>query len=772
MSRKKEHRRGEPLAVDRKQRIEKAVREGRFQQALELAKHLYKDEPVPEHKELVKKASLGRASQLHEQSYDRDAIGVLEAAQRLDPANPAWLQQVAEKLAEYGGIAQALDLLPQLPEAGQGKILGRAADGALLHPASGRAFLPPVYQADFDRIVQAFREVEAGQDEQARATLQPLGLRSPFLEWKILLRGLQAYYQNDDPRALENWQRLSPDRLPARLAAPWRFAIDPAFRAAQPPATQALLQQQRARLEPSTAIQQLRQLRTALGEKRSLGTAYRQVEALLPTLRQQAPHLVPRLASCFYWATLDSGPDDVLRYQRVFGGPPEDPHFHRLHALAYEKAFRLPDAHASWKKYEHEIATLPGVWPGDQAARARALIWLHMGRNAGLIPSDRTVAHLPRFLRDHPDRPRQLDPPAEKCFQRSLELAPDLLEAHEALFNFHVLEDQPAKALKAGKKLLERFPDHLPTLESLAGLLQDQGEPAEALALLQRALKNNPLNRDLRLRVSKARLLCASEHAVAGAFAEARQEYEAALRLNDSGDAAAVLCPWAACEFKAGDAARGEELLQQALGQGGSAVGVAYRMLAATARLKLPRSFKARFEKEFKEGLASPGSPRDLIALLDTAEAYQEAAVTYVGQKTHLKQILTCAEKARTRLEFSGPELAKVCERLIDLDATARNINGYLRMGLLRFPDDPMFPFLEAVHLLDAGPDYSSTYRVRYLLSEAERLARLLPAGPEQQAMLARIDEEKEGLQEEGGFPGGFFPNVFDMFGGNDEGFF
>src|SRR5207244_3559907 len=122
----------------------------------------------------------------------------------------------------------------------------------------GKAALPPEFHADFDRVVQTFAQLEAGQDDAARDSLQAIGLRSPFLEWKVLLRGLLAYSQNDDGRALENWQRLAPDRLPARLAAPFRFLIDAPFRAAQPPATQAALQQQADRLQGDNLVQKLR----------------------------------------------------------------------------------------------------------------------------------------------------------------------------------------------------------------------------------------------------------------------------------------------------------------------------------------------------------------------------------------------------------------------------------------------------------------------------------------------------------------------------------
>ena len=96
-------------------RIHRAASEGRFQQALELAKQLHKQEPTPPHLELLKKAYLGRAKQLREQGYGRDAVTMLEAAMRIDPASPAWLEQIARETAQSGGVHQALALLDQLP---------------------------------------------------------------------------------------------------------------------------------------------------------------------------------------------------------------------------------------------------------------------------------------------------------------------------------------------------------------------------------------------------------------------------------------------------------------------------------------------------------------------------------------------------------------------------------------------------------------------------------------------------------------------------------
>ena len=163
----------------------------------------------------------------------------------------------------------------------------------------GRQQLPASLHEGYDAVVRAFRESEAGQDESARATLQAIGLQSPFLEWKVFLRGLIAYYQQDDVRALENWQRLNSERLPARLVAPLRFQIDRAFRDACTPETLSVLQRATAQLHGTSVLQPLRALQAALSNRQRLDEALRLAEGVVALLHQQAPKLVPRLAACF-----------------------------------------------------------------------------------------------------------------------------------------------------------------------------------------------------------------------------------------------------------------------------------------------------------------------------------------------------------------------------------------------------------------------------------------------------------------------------------------
>ncbi len=752
-----------PVLKDRAQR---AIREGRFQQALDLAKQVHKAEPTPAHLDMLRQAYLGRARQLRTQGQTRDAVTVLHVALTLDRTTPAWLGQVAEELARCGETRQALELTAQAPEAAA-KVLIGAADAAVQQEAAGRASLPESLHADFDRVLTAFARTEAGKDDDARAALQGIGLRSPFLEWKVLLRGLQAYYTNDDARALENWQRLAPERLPARLAAPFRFQIDPAFRAAQPPETQAALRRQLDRMEGESLAPRLRQMRAALANHESLAGAFRQAEALLPALRRDAPKAVDRLASCFYWAAVDTGPDDVLRYKRVFGRPPTDPSFFRLEALANERAGNPEDAHKNWLKYEKEIAADPKAWPTGQADRVRALIWLHMGRNAAAVPDDAEMAKLPAFLRNHPDRPTPLNPSAEQCYRKALELAPDLLEAHEALIALHRRARRNAKAEKAARQLLEHFPDHLPTLEALSDLLVEKEQYDEALELLQRAWKANPLNRELRSKVATAHLYAARGHVLADRFDDARRDYQAALNLEEPDETYLVLSRWAGCEFRAGRTERAEELLRQAKQRGPSALAVAYQMVVECARLKLHRTLKTRFDKEFKAGLEEPATPAAATALADLTRDLMISGVAYYGQKTHAKKVLAYVEKA-AKADFTEAQMETICSALVDLKST-RASRRYLDRARRKFPADPMFPYLEALTYMSGELENVRAYQVKPLLENARRLAEARPADAQRDRLLRDIQDRLNALAAVNPFGMGFMADMFGAFDWDDD---
>jgi tetratricopeptide (TPR) repeat protein len=747
-------------------RIQNSLREERFQHGLDLARALVKRDPSEPSQELLRKAILGRARQLRHQGKLRDA-GILLATARPD-GGPAVVTELATELAACGEIGRALALAQGLTEpALQARIVTQAADAAVVQGAAARTLLPEALQAQYDLVQRAFTLVQNGQDEPAREALQGIGLQSPFLEWKLLLRGLIAYYQNDDLRAIENWQRLSAERWPARLAAPLRLLIDKDFRAVQSHATQALLQKQADRLQGSGLVPLLRTLRAAIGNERQLPSAFRQAETLLGALRQQAPELVPRLAACFYWAIVHHGhPEDVQRYQRAFDHPADDPELHRLQALALEHRGMFEEAHALWQAVEKAIAANPSAWPGEQANRARALVWAHMGHNAEEAPeSEEEEFDLPPFMRAPRGKTATLQPSAEQCYQHSIELAPDQIEGYQALLRHHLKQKKTARAEKAARQLLKRFPHHAATLETLADLRMQAQDYGDAIHYLGQALQGNPLERRLREKLATAHLFHARARAEEGKFDEARAEYQAAL--VPGGDNYGVLCKWAACEFKAGDAPHAEELLQQALAQKGNHLAVAFSMLIETIRLKLPAALKKRFDQQVSRELAEPPTAAAAVALADTVAAHRGAGVSYHGQKTHEKKVLTYLERAR-ELAFTELQLVEVCRALHVLERP-RLLHEYARLGQLQHPTSPAFFLIEARHNLDLGPFRCPIGQTTELLTRARELALAMPRNERRERVLEQLKDLEEDLAALNPFGGLFSPMGFYPFGDADD---
>jgi len=746
-----------------RERVERAVQEGRFQQALELGKQLCKQEPSPVHQQLLKKIYFGRAEQLRRQGHDRDAQTVLGNLVPLLEGDPAALEKLARELARCGAVGEAMKICQRMPESpARNDIMALAADWSLQQGAAGRSHLPESMREPFDAVIMAFRQLEAGQLEQVGETLQRISLQSPFLEWKVLLRGFVAHARKDGQRATENWQRLDAGRLPARPAAPFRFQVDRAFRDAQPPEMQNLLRKQADRLPASGLLPPLRALQSVLAHPEQLAQAFRLAENLLPALRQQAPHLVPPLAACFFWTMVDNGqPEDALRYQRVFGAPADDPKLARLRALLFEHMRELQEAHACWQEFEREVSENRTAWPEAIASHVRALVWWRMGQNAASIPDEEQLRDLPPFLKGSPYRPKPLMPSAEECFRKSLELNPNQLVTHEALFQYHFARANARKAEQAARRLLEHFPDHVPTLEALADLLNNRGDHAGALGLLQHAVKINPLDRKLRSQISTVHLFHARSHAENGRFDQARAEYQAAQSYGDRTDEFSVQCKWAACEFKAGAPDRAEELLHQAQTQSGSNLTVAYTMLIETIRLKLPRALKSRFEGAFKSGLAEPPTAREAVQLAQTATSHRIAGISYHGQKTHEKKVLAYVDRAR-QLVFTEDQLEELAQALVKLQAL-KQLRQVATRGQQEFSQNPIFYLLEAEGYYSKGPFNFPGWKVRPLLARARELVMALPPGERRERILEKISQRQEMARV-----GGFFSSP-DLMGAFEE---
>src|SRR5262249_25046435 len=160
-------------------RIDKAAREGRFQQALDLTKQLFKQEPTPVHRNLLHEMYLGRARQLREQGSTRDAANVLQVALGVGEPPAGWLEKAVGELVLCGSYADALRVVASLPDGEdlRVKINAGLADQIVLQEGKSRSSLSAELQVELDAVLKAFEHLAAGRDEAMKESLAVIGLR-------------------------------------------------------------------------------------------------------------------------------------------------------------------------------------------------------------------------------------------------------------------------------------------------------------------------------------------------------------------------------------------------------------------------------------------------------------------------------------------------------------------------------------------------------------------------------------------------------------------
>jgi tetratricopeptide (TPR) repeat protein len=677
---------------------------------LELARQHSRHHPGPASKALLCKALLAIIEREARGGRTRAAEQFLAEAEVAVGDDLQWSAPLAELAATLGDAPRALALASRLPEgSARLRVVRKLADWAIAEGPRARPRLPADWQPAFDLVLTAFGHYESGRDDEARAALQGIALQSPFSEWKLLLRGLISFSADDDTRAAENWQRLDPGALPARLAAPLRARVDSAFRAAQPQQVSARLERQFLQLYRGGLALQLQELQRNLAAGKDLSRAWNQLASIVPDAKREAPELLPRLARIMYWMIVRVGDEpDARRFVQLFGAPPDDPNFQRCQALISEQHDDLANAHKHWQHYDQWIAASPQRWPEPQRSRARSLIWERLGKNAlaqlEAIEEQEEEEDDPitsffsmlNKLRDQSLGEQELEPllpPADDCFRQAAALDPQRREPVAQLFRVYFEDGRTEPAEQVAHQLLERFPNDLPTLEAMADIHEQKGDTAEALEFRRRALEANPLDRRLLLPFSRAALNQARALAIDGDADGARALIREAMAHGGPVAARIGRCLTEMVVRKLGMLAQLEEETLPAAESTPPSAAIYHRAVEAS-RVKLAKKDRQPFESALADFLAGSQPLGELLPVVEGIDFYRRERIGYRGLQTHEKKVWALAEKA-LRAGPSETELVRAGFALLRARAW-RPLMVSIEQGRRRFPQNANFPFLEA----------------------------------------------------------------------------
>ncbi len=608
-------------------------------------------------------------------------------------------RRIGEGWLAVGDEAEALALAHRLNDPELTKLIRhRAIDRAVIDPATPTSsVLSPELVAEIAAYREAFAAHEAGNADGAREKLQAIGLASPLMEWKLMLRGLIAYAAQEDGKAAENWSRLRPDRTPAQLVAPLRAFVDPAAPRELPAANQTRMNRQTEALF-GMLMGNLATIQSLVGHERSREPLFRAAKEVVGELRVLSKRALNTLASVVYWSIYAHGqPNELANYEQVFGKPDHDPKFHRMRGLVGERLRDLTMAHEAWSEYERWVLRNPQFFPIPHLNRIRGTLQLKIGRlaldmRAGPGPAD---ALFDIFMRGGPPRPRVLPSP-EPALRSAMELMPTDPEPARDLFDFLLETDRVADQKKLAAQLEERFGGDFETLRRLEVYYLGSGDPERALACLRKTVALNPLDKTLRLRDSMTTLVLARVKAGEGDFAAARQRL-GEIRDTPADKAATFVLGIAALRgamaAKEKDKAAWEMAKTDLMSEANRAPGV-FLLLAEATRVKLPKKELDGLLAALKAALAGPAPVAEMGQFSRALAQFQFEPTPYRGLKAHEKLIGAAVISAAAQAS-SEPDLQALAVMLYTVKQY-KSLKDLARRARGLFPFNAYFWFFEA----------------------------------------------------------------------------
>jgi tetratricopeptide (TPR) repeat protein len=731
-----------------------ALRRNEILKATELAKQLADSAPTPENLELF--VNTLRSAFAYYLEYDkvRATVETLKFAADFAAKHPSINEEVAVFHANAGDFAKALQL------ANTPRVNYHIAD---LCVRRGKAEgVSETLTNDLATILKAFREYEAGNDEAARVVMSTLGLTSAFMQWRLLLRGLIAYTTGDHARALENWQRLNPDLTPSILAMPLRAKIDEAYRERCSATVQAELHQRAELLETNETAKQLRAIQkyTSRGEQ-SLREIWKHVQALVAPLKAPHPHLFARLAQILYHAILRQGePSDLKQYKLIFGTPADDPNFYKLEALVFESLQNQAAAVALWKKYDEWLATKPAGWPNDVLGLARARIHYRIGEMLEEIANeidlegfdeDDLVGRSPAdivssLFAKRQKKPKSGDDPRQ-YFAKAIELAPDWTTGVKSLMEFDCARQAYDAAAKLGEQFLQRNPNNIFILNTLARVFLEQKRPLEHLATLKRALAVNPLDDDLNQATAVGYASAARFYLLGGQLAKCEELTQDSQPITAKRAVATMGAIRVVLLRKQGKLEEASELETKIVSTGAGKLSAMYYIAVLGQLVKLKPTLRKAADDRLKAALASATPvPAEVVYLYSAWIKLVSDGTEYRGQPTHEKKMVTLVERS-----FKADADNESFERLLGLLADRVQAQPLKRSASLlsrRFPENPVFYVAQVqAMLMTPATAIRERYRISRLLDQAESAARS-SAHPRHQEILEIISELKQQFSE------------------------
>lgn len=737
-----------------------------YKQALKDARTAWRQHPAPELRPVLEEAYIQRVKQLVRFGLMAEARSTFEELLGLGIAEPKVWEEASAVAIPLGLLGQLMRHRAPAGAPVDARVLADLASAAVMHPGNAVQGGPAMAK-DAAAVRRALDQVAAGDGEAALAGLSYIPRNSPFADWRLFVRGLAAYYRQDEHEAQASWGRLDPARVPAKIARilqalrEW-LSSDSLALEDLGPAHSALLEVEKVAFgEP--VLSRLGQLHAQAAEQDWEG-AFRTLRGLPRTVgAQNLPVLLPAAQALLASARSRGGRRLMERITEWLPGPPDDPHWHRAWALFCERESKsgLRMAARHWVDYIRDIDQ-GACLPGDQRL-AKALVWHRAATNYllyldNLEGEDDDEEKCDFFPGREDTRCRnslsaemreELRGAAATALKKSIELAPELIEPYRDLAEIYYRWGEPGEAVAVYERLLQCHPDSLDDLVALAELLVGQGRPIEAAIHARKACQLKPLDPQLTQLLGRCLVESARCYGMQRQWDKSQAMLAEAAGLRLAPEEAGTLPAFqAVLAFKAGDLAEARSLVWRALERSPHRACGLLTITIQAKRWELPRHVASELESQWKSQLRKRFNSKAagaMARLLSRAQQWEEGpsavseylrrAIAYIGRGTKSKWdrsdlFAVCdllasqigwleAHRAEAHERYDAEAVEEVGEELFQVDNLLRELCS---RGMRLFPDAPEFPKWLGFRLLSDGPIDCDRPYARYVFQRLEAL--------------------------------------------------
>ena len=712
-----------PAAAGSKE-VESLIAKLRLKDAVHAAKLCYKNASTPEHHRLLERAYLLRADQLRRGGMPVAAQEVAQHLLDFGVTDPALVEQAVGLLMALGMSRGALALQGRLdtPEA-RVLLAGQEADLSVLHPERATT-VPPEVRVGAETVRAALTALQAGDEASASDALRDVSRNSPWSDWKLFVRGLAAFSRREADVARANWDRLDPKRAASRIARSLLAISNGSGGEPNAPVKLVALEKQ---VFGEPVLDTLEQIGTFLAKNR-WHDALRRVSWLHTRLLRIDPKLAERLTSVLLDPLLgtiqeldyDEAQELIDEFIQAAEPLAIDPRWNRFQAIIWERAQgALEVVEEYWRDYLQDLEALASLTP-EERKLAQALVWEHLGDE---IMDSTEDSPTPFGGRRGAGEDPEIKQRATACYEQSLRLAPDHLDAYRALLEAHRDRGQAEKAAAVARRLLERFPDDFGALSFLVNHHFSREEPEPALEYVLRARKLKPLDGETARDEYAVRVLRARTLALQGRWDEGRAELAAA-GLASPQDAKSLhfQARRPIFELKAGQKERGEALILAIQDSLAEATSLWLALLIESIRYQLPRADQARFDARWTNTQCKRVRAETAGALAELMTPFVGGDVKYPGRDAHVTQVVGYLLRA-TRVKYRLGDLVSVCNFLSLIPDKRDLFQKMVERGKKLFPTAPRFHLMAGTIEMEKGPLSGGLGRARESLERALALA-------------------------------------------------